>query len=104
MGIAEDMAALKADYHKFKIEQTAKDAQQDEQIKTLFESVKVMRNIMYVFCFTMLLALIYGALGPHGFNAVTKAAPLPHQSGDRISYAIPWNEDDGHAVRRFASA
>jgi len=57
-------------------EQYALDKSQDEQIKTLFETVKVMRNVMYTFCFFMLLALIYGALGPRGFNAV-RSIPNP---------------------------
>jgi len=74
-------------------EQHALDAAQDEQIKSLFASVKILRNVVYGFAFIMLLALIYGAVGPDGFRAVTKAAPIPISNGDKISYAIPPNND-----------
>lgn len=47
---------------------------QGEQIKTLFNIVKVQNKVVWAFAFIMLLALIYGALGPRGFNAVTNAA------------------------------
>lgn len=52
-------------------------AKTDEQIKTLFESMKIARNIVYVMCFVTVvavLALVYGAIGKNGFNAVTRAA------------------------------
>lgn len=45
-----------------------------EQIKTLFDSTKTLRNITYVFCLLLLLTVIYGAVGGNGFNAVTRAA------------------------------
>lgn len=45
-----------------------------EQIKTLFDSTKTLRNITYVFCLLLLLTVIYGAVGGNGFNAVTHAA------------------------------
>ena len=45
-----------------------------EQIKTLFDSTKTLRNITYVFCLLLLLTVIYGAVGGNGFNAVTNAA------------------------------
>jgi hypothetical protein len=45
-----------------------------EQIKTLFDSTKTLRNIIYVFCLLLLLTVIYGAVGGNGFNAVTHAA------------------------------
>lgn len=56
-------------------ESATHDAIQDEQLRTLFNIVKVQSRIAWAFAFVMLLALIYGALGPNGFNAVTKAAP-----------------------------
>lgn len=45
-----------------------------EQIKTLFDSTKTLRNITYIFCLLLLLTVIYGAVGGNGFNAVTHAA------------------------------
>jgi len=79
-------------------EQYALDKSQDEQIKTLFDSVKILRNVMYTFCFIMLLALIWGAIGPDGFNAVTKAYPSPKPKGDIISYAIPMDNRQPRVV------
>ena len=62
------------------------DAVQSEQIKTLFNTTKaqgdrqektVNRLLMVVVVVFVLvvLALIFGALGEHGFNGVVKAAP-----------------------------
>lgn len=48
---------------------------QGEQIKTLFRSSKLQFWSIWGMTMLMLLALIYGALGSNGFNAVTKAAP-----------------------------
>lgn len=53
------------------------DAVHETKFQALADSVKYMRNVMYTFAFIMLLAIIYGALGPHGFNAVTKASATP---------------------------
>ena len=46
----------------------------DEQIKTLFHSVTRLYHVTLLFGLLMLLALIYGAVGARGFNAVTGAA------------------------------
>ncbi len=46
----------------------------DEQLKTLFKSSQTLFRVVVVAAFAMLLALIYGALGQRGFNAVTGAA------------------------------
>ena len=46
----------------------------DEQLKTLFKSSQTLFVVVCVAAFVMLLALIYGALGLRGFNAVTGAA------------------------------
>ena len=46
----------------------------DEQLKTLFRSSQTLFRVFCVAAFMMLLALIYGALGQRGFNAVTGAA------------------------------
>lgn len=48
---------------------------QGEQIKTLFNVAKMQSRVAWIFTFILLLAVIYGALGPRGFNAVTNAAP-----------------------------
>ena len=45
----------------------------DEQLKTLFKSSQTLFRVVVVAAFAMLLALIYGALGHRGFNAVTGA-------------------------------
>lgn len=59
-------------------------AKTDERIKTLFnsceelkESMGIARNLVYVLCFVLVVAvfaLVYGAIGQSGFNAVTRAA------------------------------
>lgn len=46
----------------------------DEQIKTLFNACTRLYQVTCVFGLLMLLALIYGALGARGFNAVANAA------------------------------
>ena len=61
---------------KIEKESATHDAIQDEQLKTLFNIVKTQSRIAWAFAFILLLAVIYGALGPRGFNAVTKAAPI----------------------------
>lgn len=45
-----------------------------EQIKTLFASVKLLYRVTLIGGLILLLAVVYGALGPHGFNAVTNVA------------------------------
>lgn len=47
----------------------------DEQIKTLFKSVNLLYRVTLVGGLILLLAVVYGALGDHGFNAVTRTAP-----------------------------
>lgn len=59
-------------------------AKTDERLKTLFvsckdlkDSMKIARNVVYMMCFVTVvtvLALVYGAIGGDGFNAVTRAA------------------------------
>ncbi len=60
-------------------------AKTDERLKTLFvacgdlkDSMKIARNVVYVtLCFVTVvtvLALVFGAVGERGFNAVTRAA------------------------------
>lgn len=100
MSLQKDVDVLKRDFRKHELDQRALDARQDEQIKTLFHSVMILRNVMYTFALIMLLALIYGALGPDGFNAVRKAAPIPQVDGNVITYAIPCDFD--HRLRRAA--
>lgn len=51
------------------------DASQDEKLKTLFRGMRIQFWTVWGSFMLMLLALIYGALGPRGFNAVTSAAP-----------------------------
>ena len=46
----------------------------DEQIKTLFNSISRLYYVTVIFGLLMLLAIIYGAVGHRGFNAVTSAA------------------------------
>lgn len=46
------------------------DAQQKEQVKTLFKSVYLLYRITLIGGLLMLLALIYGAIGERGFRAV----------------------------------
>ena len=50
----------------------------DEQIKTLFNSVSRLYYVTVIFGLLMLLAIIYGAVGQRGFNAVTSAAQARH--------------------------
>ena len=63
------------------------DAVQSEQLKTLFHTTerlgdrqdKALNRLVFAVVaalFLALLAVIYGALGKNGFNAVTKAAPI----------------------------
>ena len=53
----------------------------DEQLKTLFKSSQTLFRVVCVAAFAMLLALIYGALGQRGFNAVTGAARTAADGG-----------------------
>ena len=52
----------------------ANAARFDEQIKTLFNSCSRLYHVTVIFGLLMLLAIIYGAVGQRGFNAVTGAA------------------------------
>lgn len=47
---------------------------QGEQIKTLFRSSRLQFWTVWGITIILLLAVVYGALGPRGFNAVTTAA------------------------------
>ncbi len=46
----------------------------DEQLKTLFKSVNMLYRVFLAACLLLLLTVIYGAIGQHGFNAVTHSA------------------------------
>jgi hypothetical protein len=52
----------------------AHDAASREQIKTLFNSVQKLYWVSCVFGGILLLTVVYGAIGEHGFNHVTQAA------------------------------
>lgn len=47
---------------------------QGEQIKTLFRSSRLQFWTVWGITILLLLTVIYGALGPRGFNAVSNAA------------------------------
>ena len=47
---------------------------QGEQIKTLFRSSRLQFWTVWGITIILLLAVVYGALGPRGFNAVANAA------------------------------
>ena len=51
------------------------DARLDERIDGLASSTNNLKWCIWAFTFLCLLALIYGALGPHGFNQVTNSQP-----------------------------
>lgn len=70
---------------RIEAETRAKDAAQDEQIKTLFGSVselKTMSKYLMVSCLSIItlvmlisiLALVWCAIGPNGYQAVTHTA------------------------------
>lgn len=48
----------------------------DERIDGLISSTNNMKWCIWGFTFLCLLALIYGAIGPHGFNQVANSQPL----------------------------
>ena len=50
------------------------EAQSCEQIKTLFNAVQKLFWITCVFGGILLLTVVYGAVGEHGFNHVTDTA------------------------------
>ena len=67
----------KAEFHALKDRMREVEVQQarlDEQIKTLFKSSQTMYRTICIFFLILLLAVVYGALGSKGFNAVTGAA------------------------------
>lgn len=67
----------KAEFHALKDRVRTVEVQQarlDEQIKTLFKSSQTMYRTICIFFLILLLAVVYGALGSKGFNAVTGAA------------------------------
>lgn len=71
----------KAEYRKIRerVEQLEKTSVKfDQQLRTLFNSTQVILKIVCIAGFLMLLALIYGALGQRGFNAVTRASENGH--------------------------
>lgn len=51
------------------------DAEQDASIDFLLRGQKLQYWSIWGAFMLVLLALVYGALGPRGFNAVTKVAP-----------------------------
>lgn len=50
------------------------EATSTEQIKTLFNSTKILFWVTVFFGGILLLTVVYGAVGEHGFNHVTNAA------------------------------
>lgn len=69
----------------FELQKT--DAVQSEQIKTLFNAsktwaaiTKMMFGFISLIMLITILALVYGALGSKGFNAVTKSVPAVMQA------------------------
>lgn len=67
----------KTEFHALKERVRTVEVQQarlDEQIKTLFKSSQTMYRTICIFFLILLLAVVYGALGSKGFNAVTGAA------------------------------
>ena len=61
---------------RHRVETLEKDSVKfDEQVKTLFKSVNLLYRVTLVGGLILLLAVVYGALGDHGFNAVTRTAP-----------------------------
>lgn len=56
-------------------------ARLDERLDSLVKSTNNLKWSMFAFSFLMLLALIYQAIGPQGYNAVTKTvAPIVQNS------------------------
>jgi len=51
------------------------DAVHDAKLDSITEQLRFQMYTVWGAFFLVLLALIWGALGPRGFNAVTKAAP-----------------------------
>lgn len=52
------------------------DARLDERLDALVKSTNNLKWATFGFAFIMLLTIIYGALGPTGFNAVTEKSPV----------------------------
>jgi len=64
------------DNHERRISQLEKaDAVHDAKLDMLTKQVRFQMITVWGAFFLVLLALIWGALGPSGFNAVTKVAP-----------------------------
>ncbi len=59
------------------------DVRHDEKISNLEKALRLQAFTVWGAFLLCLLALIYGALGPHGFNAVSKAAPYTMASPNK---------------------
>ena len=72
----------KTEFQKIRerVEQLEKNSVKfDQQLRTLFNSTRMIFGIVCTAGLLMLLALIYGAVGHRGFNAVTDAAGYGYQ-------------------------
>lgn len=62
--------------HEHRLQKMEVDsARLDERLDALVKSTNNLKWGMFCFSFIMLLAIIYGALGPKGFNQVVHAPP-----------------------------
>jgi hypothetical protein len=59
--------------NKLELKYEAHTAASGEQIKTLFASVQRLFWVSVIFGGILLLTVVYGAIGEHGFNHVTQA-------------------------------
>ena len=66
--------ALEKRVDKLEKECAVHDAQSSEKIKTLFNAVQKLFWISCVFGGILLLTVVYGAIGEHGFNHVIDAS------------------------------
>ena len=71
--LEERMETLENRTNKLEIKYEAHTAASGEQIKTLFASVQRLFWVSVIFGGILLLTVVYGAIGEHGFNHVTQA-------------------------------
>lgn len=65
---------LEGRVNKLEKEFAVHNAISTEQIKTLFKSTKILLWVSILYTGTLLLTVIYGAIGERGFNHVTDTA------------------------------
>lgn len=70
----EHFEKLEGRVDKLEKEYAVHEATSTEQIKTLFNATKILFWVTVFFGGILLLTVVYGAVGEHGFNHVTKAA------------------------------